>query len=311
MNILVTGANGFIGHALISQLRNQRHDIIAAVRRSCAYPDTTVLVDELSWIEALSGQDVVIHTAARSHVMKQIEKDGLAAFREINAEGTRNLAELAANAGVRRFIFLSSIKVNGERTISGTRFTSKDNAFPEDAYGISKWEAEQALHEVSARTGLEVVIIRPPLVYGPGVKGNLLSLLSLLNKGVPLPLGAIHNRRSLVGIDNLIALIITCIDNPAAANRTFLVSDGGDLSTTELVKHMSKALGKPARLIPLPSPLFQFGARILGKQDIAQRLLANLQVDISHTKEILGWTPQVSLNKELKKMAEWYLKGDK
>ena len=208
---------------------------------------------------------------------------------------------------MKRFIFLSSIKVNGERTISGTRFTSADNTFPKDAYGISKWEAEQALYEVSARTGLEVVIIRPPLVYGPGVKGNFLSLLGWLNRGIPLPLGAIHNLRSLISIDNLVDLIITCIKHPAAANQTFLVSDDEDLSTTELLRRMSAALDKPARLLLVPSSLLQLCANLLGIKAVAQRLLENLQVDISHTKEVLDWTPPVSVGEGLRRTAKWYL----
>ena len=307
MKILVTGANGFIGHALFSQLRNQQHDVIGAVRRSCDYPDMTVLVDALSWSKALTNQNVVIHTAAHAHVMNETQPDALAVYRAVNVERTRKLAEQAADAGVKRFIFLSSIKVNGEQTISGAHFTSKSNAFPEDVYGISKWEAEQALHEVSARTGLEVVIIRPPLVYGPGVKGNFLSMLGWLSRGMPLPLGAIQNQRSLVGIDNLIDLIITCIDHTAAANQTFLVSDGEDLSITKLLRRMSESLGKPARLIPVPASLLQFGAKLLGKQDMAQRLLGNLQVDIAHTKKVLDWTPPVSVDEGLRRTAEWYL----
>jgi len=307
MKILVTGANGFIGHTLSTQLRNQQHDLIAAVRRSCGISDETVITDDLSWSKVLTNQDVVIHTAARAHVMNESAADALGAYRSVNVAGTQYLAEQAADAGVKRFIFLSTIKVNGERTISGTRFTSKDNTFPEDAYGISKWEAEQALHEVSARTGMEIVIIRPPLVYGPGVKGNFLSLLNWLNKGIPLPLGAIHNQRSLIGIDNLIDLIITCIDHPSAANQTFLVSDDEDLSTTELLRRMGDALEKPTRLLPIPSSLLQFGANLLGKKDVTQRLLGNLQVDISHTKEKLDWTPPVSVDEGLNKTAEWFL----
>lgn len=307
MKILVTGANGFIGYALSRQLRSQLHDVIAAVRRSCNIPDVSVIADELSWLNALANQDIVIHTAARVHAINESEADTLTTYRVVNVEGTRKLAEQAAAAGVSRFIYLSSLKVNGERTISGNRFSSKDNASPEDAYGISKWEAEQELREVSARTGLEVVIIRPPLVYGPGVKGNFLYMLDWLVKGIPLPLGVINNQRSMVGIDNLMDLIVTCTDHPAAGNQIFLVSDDEDLSTTELLHRMSKALGEPACLVPVPSSLLQLGAKLLGKQGTAQRLLGNLQVDISHTKQILDWTPTVSVNEGLRKTADWYL----
>lgn len=324
MNILVTGANGFIGQAICSRLRNESHDVTAVVRRSCDISDVHVITDDRSWIDALSTRDTVIHAAARAHVTHERVADSLTAYREVNVEATRNLAKQAADAGVKRFIFLSSIKVNGERTFTAPTspdsgplptdegnlkefFSVNDNAIPEDAYSISKWEAEQALHEVSANTGLNIIIIRPPLVYGPGVKGNFLSMLDWLSRGIPLPLGAIHNQRSLVGIDNLIDLIVTCIDHPAAANRTFLVSDDEDLSTTELLDRMSKALGKPARLFPVLASLIQLSLTLLGKQDVAQRLLGNLQIDISYTKEILGWAPPVSVDEGLCKTAKWYL----
>ena len=263
--------------------------------------------NQTDWSTEFVHIDCVIHCAARAHVMNETEADALAAYRAVNVDGTRRLAEQAVEMGVRRLIYLSSIKVNGEQTVPGERFNSFDNVFPEDPYGISKWEAEQALHEVSAKTGLEIVIIRPSLVYGPGVKGNFLSLLGWLKKGIPLPLGAIHNQRSLVGIDNLIDLIITCIDHPAAANQTFLVSDDEDLSTTELLRGMGHALGMPARLLPVPSSLLQFGANLLGKKDVAQRLFGNLQVDISKTKEILNWKPPVGVDEGLRKTAQWYL----
>ena len=317
MTTLITGSSGFVGMNLCSEMNALGHEIYRVIRSETRLDsrnttkDHFYFIDEIGantdWSAALAGTNCVIHCAARAHVMHENETDALSAYRTVYVEGTRNLAEQAADAGVKRFVFLSSIKVNGERTISGSGFTSADNAFPEDAYGISKWEAEQALHEVSARTGLEVVIIRPPLVYGPGVKGNFLSLLGWLKKGIPLPLGAIHNQRSLVGIDNLIDLIITCIDHPAAANQTFLVSDDEDLSTTELLGCMSKALGKPARLVPVPVSLLHFGAKLLGKRDMAQRLLGNLQVDISHTKKVLDWAPPVSVDEGLRRTAEWYL----
>ena len=330
MTTLITGASGFVGSKLCSELLARDHEIQGIVRsKSLAHLAPSIrkhyralgnIESDTDWSKALSDIDFIIHCAARAHVMNETEADALAAYRAVNVEGTKNLAEQATDAGVKRFIFLSSIKVNGERTnsphsnplpegegILREHFSVNDNPAPKDAYGISKWEAERALYEVSARTGLEVVIIRPPLVYGPGVKGNFLSMLGWLNKGIPLPLGTIHNQRSLVGIDNLVDLIITCIDHPAAANQTFLVSDDQDLSTDELLRRMSKALGKPARLLHVPAWLFQLGAQMFGKQDIAQRLLGNLQVDISQTKEILDWTPPVSVDDGLRKTAEWYL----
>ena len=319
MTTLITGSSGFVGMNLCSELLARNHEIHRVIRSRktsdmhYSTRDHFYFIDKIGantdWSATLAGINCVIHCAARSHVMdKDKDKaDALAAYRAVNVEGTKNLAEQAAGSGVKRFIFLSSIKVNGERTISGSRFTSADNAFPKDAYGISKWEAEQALYEVSVRTGLEVVIIRPPLVYGPGVKGNFLSLLGWLNRGIPLPLGAIHNLRSLISIDNLVDLIIICIKHPAAANQTFLVSDDEDLSTTELLRRMSAALDKPARLLLVPSSLLQLGANLLGIKAVAQRLLENLQVDISHTKEVLDWTPPVSVGEGLRRTAKWYL----
>jgi UDP-glucose 4-epimerase len=197
--------------------------------------------------------------------------------------------------------------VNGERTSKGVGFTATDLAKPVDPYGISKWEAEQVLLEVKARTGLEVVIIRPPLVYGPGVKGNFHTMLKWLSKGIPLPLGAIHNKRSLVGIDNLVDLIITCLDHPAAANQTFLVSDGEDLSTTDLLHRLGTALHKPARLLTIPASALDLLSQLAGKKAMAQRLLGNLQVDISKTREVLGWSPPISVDEGLQKTANWFL----
>jgi len=314
---LITGSSGFIGMNLCSKMTALGHDIHKVIRSGArldsydSIKEHCYLIDEIGahtdWSGAFAGINCVVHCAARVRLIDENKTDALSAYRTVNVDGTRNLAEQAFNAGVKRFIFLSSIKVNGEQTISGGRFTSKDDNFPKDAYGISKWEAEHALHEISVRTGLEVVIIRPPLVYGSGVKGSFLSLLGWLNKGIPLPLGAIKNQRSLVGIHNLIDLIMTCIDHPAAANQTFLVSDGEDISTSELLCRMSKALGKTSRLVPVPVSLLQLGANLLGKQDIAQRLLGNLQVDISHTKKVLGWTPPVSLDEGLRTTAKWYL----
>lgn len=311
--ILVTGATGFIGSALVGKLAREGVPVRACIRRSyAAMPEGVQVarVDGLSvetdWSEALSGVTVVVHAAARVHVMHDNAADPLEAFRSINVEGTLSLARQAAAAGVKRFVFLSSIKVNGEATQPGTPFRADDTPAPLDPYGVSKMEAEQGLREIAGRTGMEVVIIRPPLVYGPGVKANFDAMMKWLSRGVPLPLGAIHNARSLVAVDNLIALIDVCIDHPAAANQIFLVSDGEDLSTTQLLQRMGRALGHPARLVKVPAVLLRMGASALGKSSIAQRLCGSLQVDISKTQKILAWNPPISVDEGLQKVAEGY-----
>lgn len=273
--------------------------------RVCDLPYETVIVGEVNgktfWEAALNGVDVVVHCAARVHVRNE-DSDPLAGFREVNVAGTLALARQAAAAGVRRFVFVSSIKVNGESTSPGHPFRVEDSPAPEDAYGISKWEAEQGLTVLSAETGMEVVIIRPPLVYGPGVKGNFATLLQWVNKGAPLPFGAVtENRRSLVALDNLIDLMVTCTDHPAAAGQVFLVSDGEDVSTAELLRRVGVAIGKPVRLLPVPLWMLKSGVALLGRREQAQRLLGSLQVDISRTRERLGWTPPVSLDEGLRR----------
>ncbi len=236
--------------------------------------------------------------------MDDTSADPLAAFRQTNTAGTLHLARQAAAAGVRRFVFVSSVKVNGEGTAEGSPFTAADAPAPQDPYGISKMEAEQGLRQIAVDTGMEVVIVRPPLVYGPGVKANFATLMRWLQRGIPLPLGAVtDNRRSLVALDNLVDLLITCIHHPAAANQTFLVSDGEDLSTTALLRRMGQALGKPALLLPVPPALLALGAKVLGKGDVAQRLLGSLQVDITHTRETLGWTPPIGVDEGLRRAA--------
>jgi nucleoside-diphosphate-sugar epimerase len=307
LNILMTGANGFLGSRLADRLEaDTRYELTCAVRRKAsAVLVRTILIDGLGadteWGEALTDQTLVVHTAARAHIMKDEEVDPLMKYREVNVAGTLNLARQAATAGVKQFIFISSIKVNGEQTPLGQPFFSHDNPSPEDFYGISKNEAEQGLRELAAETGMEVVIIRPPLVYGPGVKGNFASMIKLVGKGLPLPLGAVHNKRSLVALDNLVDLIITCIDHPGAANETFLVSDGEDLSTTQLLQGVAAAMGEPSRLIPVPAGLLHFGATLLGKKAVAQRLLGSLQVDISHTQKCLNWTPPFTVKQGLQR----------
>lgn len=309
LRILVTGANGFVGGALFRSLCEEpNRDCIGAVRSRSGLEDETenlVAVGDLDklvdWSSVISGQDVVVHTAARAHIMKDECADPLSAYRAVNSIATLNLARQAAAAGVKRFIFISSIKVNGEQTATDQPFYSHDTPSPEDFYGISKYEAEQGLRELTTETGMEVVIIRPPLVYGPGVKGNFDRMIKLVGKGLPLPFGAVHNKRSLVALDNLVDLIITCIDHPGAANQTFLVSDGEDLSTTQLLKGVAEAMGRPSRLIPVPARLLQLGATLLGKKAVAQRLLGSLQVDISHTQKTLNWTPPLTVKQGLQR----------
>jgi nucleoside-diphosphate-sugar epimerase len=304
---VLTGANGFLGTRVANLIDWQGNLNLTRIVRKAVLEigGREVVIDNLDartdWFVALESQEVVIHAAARAHIMKDEALNPLAEYRKVNVEGTLNLARQAATAGVKRFIFISSIKVNGEQTPLGQPFLSHDGPLPEDFYGISKHEAEQGLRELAAETGMEVVIIRPPLVYGPGVKGNFASMIKLVGKGLPLPLGAVHNKRSLVALDNLVDLIITCIDHPGAANETFLVSDGEDLSTTQLLQDVAEAMGKPSRLIPVPAGLLQFGATLLGKKAVAQRLLGSLQVDISHTKKCLNWTPPLTVKQGLQR----------
>jgi len=256
---------------------------------------------ETDWGDAVRGAEVVIHTAARVHVMKDGAQDPLSEFRRMNVEGSLNLALQAAEAGVRRFVFVSSIKVNGERALVNQPFTAENIPAPIDPYGVSKHETEQGLHRLATETGMEVVVIRPPLVYGPGVKANFRALMRAVAGGIPLPLGAIDNRRSMVALDNLVDLIITCIKHPAAANETFLVSDGEDLSTPDFVRRLARAMGRPARVIPVPESLLMAGAKLLGKQEAVRRLCGSLQVDISKTRELLGWTPPISVDEGLRR----------
>lgn len=307
LNVLVTGANGFVGRPLISKVSSaSKFSVYGAVRSGRQEGNFVVgnLDGASVWKQALNGKNVVIHTAARAHIMKDEVSDPLAEYRKVNVEGTLNLARQAAMAGVKRFVFISSIKVNGEQTPLNQPFSSEDSPAPEDAYGISKMEAEQGLQALALETGMEVVIIRPPLVYGPGVKGNFASMMKLVEKGLPLPLGAIHNKRSLVALHNLVDLIATCIDHPTAANQVFLAGDGEDISTTQLLRGVGKAMGKPARLIPVPSSLLMLGSSLLGKKAVAQRLLGSLQVDISKAQNLLGWQPPLTVEQGLKRCFE-------
>ena len=307
-HILLTGATGFLGSAVAQALQADPKYVLAVVKRRVSDLEGFTLghlvpsLDSASdWRAALRNCDVVIHAAARVHVMREDACDPLSAYRKVNVEGTLNLARQAATAGVKRFIFISSIKVNGESTVAGQPFTAENIPAPEDPYGASKLEAEQALMGLAAYSEMEIVIIRPPLVYGPGVKGNFASMSKLVAKGYPLPLGAIHNRRSLVALDNLVDLIIRCINHPAAAGQVFLAADGEDLSTSDLLRRMAKAMGQPSRLIPVPGCVLQLGGALLGKRKVSQRLLGSLQVDISKARELLGWVPPISVDEGLRR----------
>lgn len=310
--ILVTGGTGFVGSAVLARLvEDGTMPVRAAVRSAGAHIPPGIdkvlvgaLAEDTDWRAALAGVSALVHCAARVHVMDETAADPLEEFRRINVQGTLALARQAAAAGVQRFVFVSSIKVNGEMTALGKPFTADDAPAPVDAYGVSKMEAEQALRALESESGMQVVIVRPPLVYGKGVKANFATMMRWLARGIPLPLGAIHNRRSLVALDNLVDLIVTCVRHPQAAGQTFLVSDGQDPSTTELLQRMGRAMGRPARLIPLPAVCLTLGASLLGKRDVAQRLCGSLQVDIGKTRRLLGWTPPLTLDQGLQKAAK-------
>lgn len=307
MKILITGANGLVGRALYIKLYRQ-YDVVAALRsvnnETYYYSKQTAIVRLIDahtdWSAALVNVNVVIHLAARVHMMNDNVVNPLTEFRKTNVEGTLNLASQSAQAGVKRFVFISSIKVNGEKTEVGVPFTEESAVNPQDAYGISKLEAEQGLMQLAKQTNMEVVIIRPPLIYGVGVKANFASMMCMIKRCIPLPLGAIHNKRSFVYIDNLVSLILKCIDHPAAANQIFLVSDGNDLSTTELLRACARALGMKSRLIPIPQNLLGIFAALIGKKAIAQRLCDNLQVDITKARILLDWTPPITVEEGLK-----------
>ncbi len=310
MNILITGATGLIGSALVGVLLAlPRVTLRAAIRQDKHHLPEMVevlrvgsLAAETDWGTALQGVDVVIHAAARTHVMNEDAAFPLAEFRKTNVSGTLSLARQAVAAGVTRFVFISSVGVNGNR--NNCPFTEADIETPVEPYAVSKKEAEEGLRRLADESGLEVVIIRPPLVYGPNAPGNFGRLIRIVDKGIPLPLGSVHNKRSFVALDNLVDLIVTCIDHPAAANQIFLAGDGEDLSTTELLQRMAKAMGKPARLIPVPTKALEFGAMLLGKRDITQRLCSSLQVDISKARDLLGWVPPISVDEGLRRAAK-------
>ncbi|MAX53921.1 MAG: hypothetical protein CL537_00080 [Alcanivoracaceae bacterium] len=306
VKVLVTGGTGFVGRALARELLASAVDVAVTTSQStpsepqgyhchAGFP----LSIDTDWGAALEGISVVVHCAARVHVMRDEAEDPLAAFRSTNVAGTLTLARQAAASGVKRFVFISSIKALGEATPSGAPFHAGQALAPEDPYGVSKAEAEVALRELCEDTGMELVIIRPVLVYGPGVKGNFAMLIRLVQKGLPLPLGSIDNRRSMVALNNLVDLIRVTLDHPNAVGKAFLVSDGEDLSTTALLKRLAIAMNKRPLLLPVPPGWLAAAARLLGRQDQAQRILGNLQVDISFTRSQLNWEPKVSVEDAL------------
>ncbi len=305
MRLLVTGATGFVGRAVCAELAQRKHHVHRAVRRLAGsggqYFELGDIYPATNWAGALEDVDAVVHLAARVHVVHESAENPLEEFRKVNVAGTQHLASAAAASGVKRFVYLSSIGVNGALTVFGKPFSETDNPNPHNAYALSKWEAEQGLLRIAAETGMEVVIIRPPLVYGYKAPGNFAALTRAVRRGWPLPLGAVHNQRSLVALDNLVDFIVTCITHPQAANQTFLVSDGQDLSTTELVRGIAQAAGVPSRLLPVPVWALQAGASLLGKGDAVQRMCGDLQIDMSKVRSLLGWVPPVSVAEGLRR----------
>lgn len=315
MKLLVTGANGFVGRALCKHYSTRSADqVMAAVRK----PDDSLdriaqkvvgnIDSQTSWREALEGVDAVVHLAGRAHVMHDTHLDPLSAYREINTEGTINLARQAASMGVKRFVYLSSIKVCGEGQlrVNEAAYTEDQPAKPIDPYAVSKHEAELGLFEIAQHTNLKVTILRPPLVYGPGVRANFLRLMQTVDRRWPLPLGGIVNRRDLIYLGNLVDAIAVCASHPAAANRTFLLADGESLSTPELIRRLGSALGRPARLFSVPESWLRFAGALTGKSMAVQRLLGSLMLDSSTIREALGWQPPYSNEEGLAATANWF-----
>lgn len=306
--VLVSGANGFVGRPLCSALERAGYRVRRCCRLASAAGQHDVAVGEIGpdtdWNAALSGVDAVVHLAARVHVMKDRAADPLAEFRRVNVAGTARLARAAASSGVRRFVYLSSIKVNGEAT-HGRPFSESDLPHPQDPYGVSKQEAEQALAQIGAETGLEVVVLRPPLVYGPGVKGNFLRLLQLVKKGMPLPLASIANRRSLLYVGNLADAVCACLSAPAAAGKTYLLCDSEEVSTPDLIRKLAQAMGRPSRLLPFPPVLFDIVSRLGGAAPI-QRLTGSLQINSARIQQELSWHPPFSLDQGIRETVHWF-----
>ena len=315
VKFLVTGANGFVGKPLCAELLRQGQSVRAALRSANSPVENVEMAavgsidGKTDWTEALRGVGVIIHLAARVHVMRETAGDPLAEFLEVNLHGTVNLAQQAARAGVKRFVYVSSIKVNGEQTGATQSFTELDEANPQDPYAISKWQAEQALQRIAQETGLEVVIVRPPLVYGPGVKGNFISLLTAIERGIPLPLAGANNARSLLYVGNLVDALIACATHPAAAGQTYLVSDGEDVSTAMLVEKIAKALGRNSRSFYFPPALLRTVATLLGRAEQVDRLFGSLRISSEKIRSELAWTAPYTLEQGLRATADWYRKS--
>lgn len=305
MKVLVTGASGFVGSALCAEFWRRGHAVNGAFRKPIGgalycVPFVVGSIDgEIDWSAALASVDVVVHLAARVHVMHEAVADPSALFDSVNHAATCKLLHAAARIGVKRFIFLSTVKVNGESTAIGSPFVESDTRAPQDAYAWSKYHAEESVKELATQYGLEWLIIRSPLVYGPGVKANFAALMRAVQRGLPLPLAAVQNRRSLVSIENLVDFILTCATHPAAVNQTFFVSDGHDMSTPELIRAMALAAGTSARLFPVPVGLLNGLSRLIGKQAVVERICGNLQVDISKARDFLQWAPPVAVEEAL------------
>lgn len=313
-SVVITGATGFVGRALVARIRTELSwQLVVANRRATnAYAEDSLTSEfvvgdidgRTDWRLPLKGAEVVIHLAARVHVMEKASEDSLAEFRRVNVQATENLARVAAGSGVRRLIYVSSIGVNGAQTALDSPFSEIDRPNPQNPYALSKWEAEQSLLRVAAETKLEVVIVRPPLVYGAGAPGNFAQLMRVLSMGIPLPLGSVNNRRSLVGLDNLTDFIVTCMSHPQAANQTFLISDGEDISTPDLIRGLGRAMNRPVRLFPMPVPLLRLGATLIGRSEMCKQLCGNLQINSAKARTVLGWVPPFTLNGGLLKVVE-------
>lgn len=310
--ILLTGASGFLGKRIAQYLKNSESKDLSLVYRKNEFcvDDKQFCVGNINkttdFSASLSGQDVVVHTAARVHIMREGSIDPLSQFRMVNVEGTLNLAAQAIEAGVQRFIFISSIKVNGETTLGQDTFSELDNPNPQDPYALSKYEAERGLLDLVNRSDMQLVIIRPPLTYGPGVKGNFAILIKLALSGLPLPFGLIQNKRSLIALDNLVDLIVTCIDHPNAGDQIFLASDGKNVSTLELVNKIAAAYNVKTYIFPVHVILMKLIARLIGKINVADRLFDNFQIDSSKAELLLDWKAVISMEDQLKEMAIHY-----